>query len=48
MHADGQDLIDFALGDGILLSPVQQAIDWVVYSSDGAGELRCLVTCDFV
>lgn len=34
-----RDLISFALEDNVLLSPVQQAIDWIIYSSDETGEL---------
>lgn len=34
------DLIRFALEDNISLPPVQQAIDWLIYSSDEAGKLH--------
>lgn len=43
-----RDLIGFALEDGILLSSVQQAIDWIIYSSDESGELNYQVTCDLI
>lgn len=46
MHSGERDLIDFALGDGISLSPVQQAINWIIYSFDEAGELSYLMTRD--
>ena len=40
IYTDERDLIGFALEDNILLSPVRQAIDWVIYSSDEAGEFN--------
>jgi hypothetical protein len=38
-----QGLIDFALGEGLSLPSVQQAIDWFIDSSDNAGELSYVV-----
>lgn len=47
-NTNERDLIGFALEDNILLSPVQQAIDWVIYSSSEAGGFGYRVTCDLL
>lgn len=43
-----RDLISFALEDNVLLSPVQRAIDWVLYSSNEPGEIIYKLTCDLL